>query len=84
MANQTCPRCKSNNTEYKLVTDYYTKRKHRNIIAWILFWWWVELLLWFFLFIPRLLIALFVPKRRKTITRNRSVFFCKDCGYQGV
>lgn len=83
MTKQQCPRCHSYNTEYKLVTDYFTKRKHRSIIAWILFWWWVEILLWLFLFIPRLLIALFAPKRRQTVAFTRSVFFCKDCGYQG-
>ena len=82
MPKQVCPRCGSNNTEYKFVTNYYTRRKHRSIIMWILFWWWVEILLWIFLFVPRLLIALFVPKRRETVSYNQSVFFCKDCGYQ--
>lgn len=82
MNKKRCPKCSSTNTEYILVTEHKTKRARRSLIMWILFWWWFEILLWFFLTIPRLLIAIFLPKKTKTTSQTHSVLFCKNCGYQ--
>lgn len=54
----TCPKCGSENVSVQAVTTVREKPKH-GIVWWILIGWWLEPLLWIFLTIPRLLVALF-------------------------
>lgn len=79
-----CPRCKGNNINVQIINETQLKRKHRNIIMWILFWWWVEILLWLFLFIPRFLIAIFGGKKQKVVNKTSKQAVCQDCGYSWV
>lgn len=76
-----CPNCLGTNTHVQVVTEHKMKRKHRNIIMWILFWWWVELLAWVFLFVPRLLIMVFGGKKQKIVSSSHSVGVCNSCGH---
>lgn len=75
-----CPKCSSENTNVQMMSETITKRKRRGLLYWLLIGWWLELLLWIFLTIPRLLIALFIPKRTKTINRSYKVVVCQNCG----
>ena len=75
-----CPKCNSNNVNVQMVTDTQMKTKHHSIFYWLFIGWWLEIILWFFLTIPRLLIALFMPKNKKLVQKHRSIAVCQDCG----
>lgn len=79
-----CPKCGSKNTTYQMVTETKLKKKRRNIIAVILFWWWFEMIMWLFLTIPRLIVAIFAPKRNKLVNKTKSVMLCQNCGYHSA
>lgn len=78
-----CNRCGSNNVNVQMVSESKLKTKHHSIFYWILIGWWLELCLWFFLTIPRLLIAMFGFKKQKLVTKHKSMAVCQDCGYSG-
>ncbi len=71
----TCPRCGSRNTNVQAVA--ITKNKHHGIFYWLFFGWLIDLLLWIFLTIPRLIVAIFRPKRIKTKIKSYAV--CQNC-----
>lgn len=73
----TCKKCNSNNVNIQRVS--VTKRKGGGIAYWLLFGWLIDLVLWFVLTIPRLIIAIFRPKKTKTKAYSEAV--CQDCGY---
>jgi len=80
----TCPKCKSNNVNVQLSNEVFTKRQHRSLISWLLFWWWFELILWIFLTIPRFIIfviSLLFGGRRKIVTKTTKHAVCQDCGH---
>lgn len=74
----TCRKCGSNNVSVQVLA--IQKRKHHGCIWWLLIGWWLEALLWLFLTLPRLLIALFMPKRTKTV--EKTVCVCQNCGHK--
>lgn len=84
MDNLICPKCHSKNVIIQEKTQIITKKVHRSIIMWILFWWWFELIMWIFFTIPRLLIALFVPSRQTVTSKNYKEYVCQKCGYSGT
>jgi len=71
-----CKKCNSENVQVQRVS--VTKRKKKGISYW-LFGWFIDLMLWLFLTFPRLLIAIFAPKKTKTKIHSEAV--CQDCGY---
>lgn len=75
-----CSKCQSENVNIQIVSETKVKTLHHGILYWIFIGWWLELLLWFFLTIPRLLIALFVPKKRKIVTTQKTMAICQSCG----
>lgn len=75
-----CPKCGSENVNVQMVTESILKTKHHGIIYWLFIGWWLELLLWLFLRIPRLLIAIFGHKRQKIVTKSKSMAVCQNCG----
>ena len=77
-----CPKCHSNNINVQVVTSTKIKNKHHSIWYWIFIGWWLEILLWLFLTIPRLLVALFGHKKQKVIQKNYSIAVCQNCGNQ--
>ena len=74
----TCPRCRSTNVNVQAVS--VVKNKHHGVFYWLLFGWLVDLLLWIFLTIPRLLVAIFGGKRVKTTVHSEAV--CQNCGHR--
>lgn len=77
----TCPKCGSTDVNVQIVTESKLKTKHRGIFYWLFFGWLIDLFLWFFLTIPRLLVALFGHKRQKIVTKEHTKCICQQCGY---
>ena len=76
-----CPKCNSGNVNVQVVTTSELKRKHRGIMYWLFIGWWLELMLWCFLTLPRLIIAIFGPKRQKLVTKHKNVAICQNYGH---
>ena len=76
-----CPKCSSGNVNVQVVTTSELKRKHRGIMYWLFIGWWLEIILWCFFAIPRLFIALFIPKQQKLVTKHKNVAICQNCGH---
>ena len=76
----TCPNCNSENVTTQIVTETKMKKKHHGIVYWLFFGWLIDLLLWFFLTIPRLIVAIFRPKRNKIVTKSKTMAVCQSCG----
>lgn len=75
-----CPKCGSENTKIELVTTSQLKRK-RNWFYWVCFIWVYDLLLWIFLFLPRLIIQLLKGKKYKITSKTEKYLVCNSCGY---
>lgn len=72
-----CKKCNSENVSMQRVS--VTKRKKKGLVYWLFFGWLIDLLSWIFLTLPRLIIAIFAPKRTKTKVHTEAV--CQNCGY---
>lgn len=72
-----CPKCGSNNVNVQMVSEQV--KKHHSIWYWLFIGWWLEALLWFFLTLPRLLVAIFKHKPTKTVHKSMAV--CQSCGH---
>ncbi len=75
-----CPKCGSNNVVVQVASETKSEKQKHGCLWWLLIGWWLELVLWIFLTVPRLLIALFMPKRQKITTSHKSVAVCQNCG----
>jgi len=69
-----CKKCNSENVQVQRVS--VTKRKKKGISYW-LFGWFIDFMLWLFLTFPRLLVAIFAPKKTKTNGRCDDLDFKK-------
>lgn len=76
-----CQKCGSENVNVQMVSETKLKKKHHGILYWLCFGWLIELLLWFFLTLPMLIIKIFKPKNYKTKTIHKSMFVCQSCGF---
>ena len=76
-----CPKCGSENVNVQVVTTTKLKDKHRGLIYWFCFGWLIDLMLWFFLTIPRLFVAMFGHKKQKIVQKQHSMAVCQDCGH---
>ena len=77
----TCPKCNSTNVNTQIVTDMKLKNAHHGIIWWLLWgWYWVPIK-WIFLTVPALLAKIFIPKKQKMVTKQRTMCVCQDCGH---
>lgn len=105
MQNKICPKCGSTDVEVRVYqenqgsttitkTKSKYKQKGHGCLWWccIGWWWWIiDLCIWFFAFIPRLIIQLFKKKKykgssvskSKTVNKTvyKSVWLCKNCGH---
>ena len=70
-----CKKCGSENINIQAVTE--TKTKGKGLIYW-LFWVWFDMIIWIFLFVPRLIIGLL--KGKKTISKTYKMAICQSCG----
>lgn len=77
-----CRYCGSSNVFVQIVSDYKMKKKHRSVFYWLFIGWWLHPLLWILLFIPMLIIKLFVPKRQQMVSNQYRVAVCQNCGGQ--
>lgn len=76
-----CPMCGSNNVIVQAVMESRLKNKGHGCLHWLLIGWWVEILLWVFLFVPKLLATIFIPKRQKIVQHMTKKCVCQNCGY---
>jgi len=97
----TCPKCGSTNVTIQAfqenrgsitTTKSKYKEKGHGCLWWIFIgsWWWIiDLLLWIFLFIPRILLHIGRKKKYKGTSRSitvndiqyTNVCICQDCGH---
>ncbi len=76
-----CVKCKSENVTVQMITDTHSKKQGHGILYWLCFGWFIDFLLWIFLTIPRILIALFMPKKQKIVSKTSSMAVCQSCGH---
>lgn len=76
----TCTKCNSQNVTIQAVSETQLKTKHHSIIYWIFVGWWLKPILWLFLTIPMIIIAIFRPKKYKSKTIEKSMAVCQNCG----
>ena len=72
-----CKKCGSENVNVQAIG--VVKNKHHGIFYWCIGWL-VDLMLWIFLTMPRLIVAIFRPKKVKTKIKSYAV--CQDCGHK--
>lgn len=75
-----CTKCGSENVNVQMVSESKLKTKHHGFFYWCCFGWAIDMMLWIFLTIPRLLIAMFVPKKQKMSTKHKKMAICQNCG----
>ena len=73
-----CPKCGSGNVNVQAVT--IVKNKRHGLFYWLCFGWLFDLLLWLFLFLPRLLFQL--CKKTKIMSSTHSEAVCQNCGHR--
>ena len=73
-----CPNCGSKNVRVQVINEVKEKRK-KGVAYWLIIGWWLEPLLWLFLTLPKLLVALF-SKKTKLKSKQKSIAVCQDCG----
>ena len=78
----TCKKCNSENVQTQIVQEMKIKNKKHGIMYWLFFGWLLDIFAWIIFTIPRLIIAIFRPKKSKIVTRTRTMAVCQNCGYQ--
>lgn len=73
-----CKKCGSENVNVQAIG--IVKNKHHGVMYWLCFGWFIDLMLWIFLTMPRLIVAIFRPKGVKTKVKSYAV--CQECGYK--
>ena len=71
-----CKKCGSENIQIQKVSTLVNKRGWKY---WLLGGWFINLLSYIIFTLPRVLIAIFIPKRKKVKTHSEAV--CQSCGY---
>ena len=75
-----CKICGSQNVTVQVVTETKVKEKKHGILWWICVgWWWIPIK-WLVFTLPALLIALFKPKKYKTVSHSKKMAVCNNCG----
>ena len=75
-----CPKCGSENVSVQVVTETELKEKKHGVIWWLCVgWWWIPIK-WLVFTLPALLIALFKPKKYKTVIHSKKMAVCNNCG----
>jgi len=76
-----CPKCGSEDVNIEFVQEQTMKQKRKGVIYWVLIGWWWEPILWIFLTLPMLIIAIFRPTKYKIKTKSRKTAICQSCGH---
>jgi transcription elongation factor Elf1 len=76
----TCPKCGSENVTIQAVSvqKKTLKNKVGKWVYWLCFIWVFDLILWIFLTLPRLIIALFRRNKKTTVIQSQAI--CQNCG----
>lgn len=72
-----CPKCGTNNVNVQAVS--IVKNKTHGVAYWC-GGWLIDLIVWICAFIPRLIFAIFRPKKVKTKVKSYAV--CQSCGHK--
>lgn len=80
MNSIVCPKCNSTNVRVDVISSTSSQKKKRGAVYWLLIGWWLEAILWFFLTIPRLLIAVF-HQRTQVVTNHDTIAICQSCAH---
>lgn len=75
-----CSKCGSENVTVQIVTETQLKEKKHGILYWLFIGWWLKPLLWLFLTLPMIIIAIFKPKKYKTKSIHKNMAVCHNCG----
>ena len=76
-----CPKCGSNNVNVQMVTETQLKNKHHGIFWWLFIGlWWIPLK-WIVFTVPALIVKIFAPKRKKLVSKHKSMCVCQNCGH---
>lgn len=79
-----CPKCGSENVNVQIVEKHSLSKKGKGLVWWLFigWWWWIiDLMLWFFLTIPRLFVQILKPSKYKMKSKTVSVCVCQNCGH---
>lgn len=76
-----CPKCKSENVTVQIVNEVELKTKHHGLIYWLLIGWWWGMIKWCFFTLPALIFAIFVPKKKKVVNKQKTMCICQGCGH---
>lgn len=75
-----CKKCGSENVIVQVVSETEVKEKKHGALYWICIGWWLKPILWLFLTVPMLIIAIFKPKKYETKVHTKKVAVCNNCG----
>ena len=75
-----CLKCQSSNVNVQMVTETKMKNAHHGIIWWAVIGWWWIFVKWLFFTLPALLAAIFIPRRKKVVTKTLKMCVCQNCG----
>lgn len=75
-----CSKCGSENVTVQVVTEQELKEKKHGILYWLCIGWWLKPILWLFLTLPMIIIAIFKPKKYKTTNHTKKMAVCNNCG----
>jgi len=71
-----CSKCGSEKVNVQAIT--IVKNKKHGCLYWLLIGWWLEIVMWFCLTLPWLIIKIFKPKKISSKVRSQAV--CQNCG----
>lgn len=76
-----CPKCGSENVNAQVITENTLKNAHHGILWWLFVGWWWLPIKWLYLTVPALLAKIFIPKKQKIVSKQRTVYVCQNCGH---
>lgn len=76
-----CSKCGSEKVVVQVINEQELKTKGHGCLYWICFGWLIEIILWIFLTLPMLIIAIFKPKKYKTVNHTKKIAVCNSCGH---
>lgn len=75
-----CKNCGSEKVTVQVVTEQSLKEKKHGIIYWLCIGWWLKPILWLVFTLPMLIIAIFRPRKYKTVNKQKKIAVCNNCG----
>lgn len=76
-----CPKCGSDRVSVQVVNYVKLKNAHHGLLWWMFVGWWWVFVKWIFFAVPALIVKIFGAKKKKLVTRTRSLCVCQECGH---